>query len=246
MSLAVEAAGELEAHVLCGGAGTRLRALVADRPKPLAPVGGRPFLDVLLAWLEREGVRRFVLCAGFGAEAIRAALSALGKHGEIRLSLEDRPLGTGGALRRALEAERRNPVLALNGDSICPLDLAAMLAQHRRAGARLSVAVARAREIGDYGAIRLAPDGRIESFSEKPERGAREPGLVNAGVYLLDGDDFVRRSPPGAFSLEADWFPRVAREGGAHGYLHAGPFLDIGTPDRYRIAEQELARLGLL
>jgi len=235
---------DLDAYVLCGGSGTRLRPAVADLPKPLAPIEGRPFLDVLLGWLRQQGVGRFVLCAGFRAEAIEASLPWLRTHGEVALSTEDEPLGTGGALRNALAHGSSDPMLALNGDSICPLDVGAMLTSHLESGAFLTLAVARAPTLTDFGSVEIAADGRVSAFAEKcpDSRG----GLANAGVYLLDREHFAATAPAGRFSLETDLFPRLAVEGLVRAWQHDGSFVDIGTPDRYREAGDTLRELGLL
>jgi NDP-sugar pyrophosphorylase family protein len=234
----------LDAYVLCGGLGTRLRPLVADRPKVLAEIAGRSLLEILLDLLHRAGLRRFVLCAGYRAEAVLAAVPALRRFGEIEVSIEDEPLGTGGALRRALPCGRSDPFLATNGDTVCPaLDLGAMLAFHAQHGAQLTLALARAGDDGEYGAVTLDADQRITGFAEKgtPVAG----GHHSAGVYLMDRDWFESRAPGGAFSLENDLFPRCVGDR-AFGFPYAGSFLDIGTPDRYRMADRCLRRLGLL
>lgn len=239
---------DLDALVLCGGLGTRLRPLVSGRPKPLADVGGRPFLTILLGSLTRQGVRRFVLCAGFLADAIEALRSQLGDGGEVEISREPSPLGTGGAVFHAMERVRSDPFLVLNGDSICRVDLAAMLHFHRAQRARLTIAVCPAPDVGgvggrlDYGRVRLGPDDSIASFDEKASD-AR--GLVNAGVYLIDPVFFERRAPRGAFSLERDLFPSCG-PGEAFGFRLADSVIDIGTPERYLEAEHALRGLGLL
>jgi NDP-sugar pyrophosphorylase family protein len=235
---------DLDAWVLCGGSGTRLRSEIADRPKPLAPVDGRIFLDVVLAWLRSCGVEHFVLCAGFLAEAIEPALPGLRKHGRVSLSIEDEPLGTGGALLNALACGDSDPMLVLNGDSICPVDVRAMLDRHLAVGAGLTMAAAEAPSTADYGRLRVEPDGRVSAFDEKaPDAGG---GLVNAGVYLVARSLFSKSAPSGRFSLETDLFPVLAREGRVHAWTHEGPFVDIGTPERYRDAPRRLREIGVL
>ena len=234
---------DLEAYILCGGLGTRLRSQVSDRPKVLAPIQGRPFLEILVEHLCRQGVNRFVLCAGYRGEMIQAAIPKLRKGCEVRLSLEDRPLGTGGALRHALAPDSSDLILALNGDSICPVDLSAMLAKHSETGAMLTLALVRAEKAADYGSVRLASDGWIESFAEKATEGT---AIVNAGVYLIDAPFFRARAPQGRFSLETDLFPTLATEHRIQSFVHDGAFLDIGTPERYRDAAQCLRDLGLV
>lgn len=232
----------LEAHILCGGLGTRLRSEVRDRPKPLALVDGRPFLQILIEYLARTGVERFILCAGHRADALEELLPTLQGVGPVRVSTEEQPLGTGGALRHALRLGESDPVLALNGDSICALDLPAMLHRHRENGAGATLALVRVQGAGDFGSVRLAPDGHVERFAEKSETAA---SLINAGIYLIGRALLLERMPPGAFSLERDLFPALARDGELHGWVHEGDLLDIGTPERYRNATQRLRELGL-
>ncbi len=234
---------ELDAYVLCGGLGTRLGS-AADGPKPLARVGGRAFLDILLAWLSRDGVQRFVLCAGYRADAIEAALPALSSHGEVSLAVEADPLGTGGGLRDALPYGCSDPLLALNGDSICPVSLGRMLASHQASSAVLTIAGVPAQAGSDQGTMWVAADGRVTSFAEKA-RGA-QGDLVNAGVYLINRRPFRDRAPAGRFSLEHDLFPALVCEDLVRAWVHEGSFVDIGTPERYRDAARDLRQLALL
>jgi D-glycero-alpha-D-manno-heptose 1-phosphate guanylyltransferase len=229
-------AAELDAFVLCGGLGTRLRAVLPEGPKALARVAGRPFLTILLESLRRAGVRRFVLCAGHGAEAIRRALPELGDGEAPRLCVEERPLGTGGALAHALLEARRDPLLVVNGDSLCAIELDAMLVQHRERRALLTLAAVRA-ERADAGWLRAAPDGRLLEFAEKQPLSG---GLVSAGVYLIESRALAGRS--GAFSLERELLPELALQR-SYAFEIAGPLLDIGTPARLRGAAELLRRI---
>jgi NDP-sugar pyrophosphorylase family protein len=239
---------DLDALVLCGGLGTRLRPLVSGCPKPLAEVAGRPFLTILLDSLARQGLRRFILCAGFLAEVIEALQPELTCFGEVEISRETSPLGTGGAVLQAIPRTRSDPVLVLNGDSICRVDLDGMLRFHRARDARLTIAVCPAPQAGgsgaraDYGYVRLGPDDSVSDFAEKAS-GSR--GLVNAGVYLVEPGFFERSAPRDAFSLERELFPTCS-PGQAFGFRLADSVVDIGTPERYRDAEHALRGLGLL
>lgn len=234
-----EAADEpprLDAFILCGGLGTRLRPVLGDRPKALAPVAGRPFLERLLERLAAEGLERFVLCTGWGSDAIDAALPGLARYGEVLTSREERPLGTGGALRNARGLIRSDPVFVLNGDSFSNVGLARMLQEHRAHGATVTIAVVRAQG-HEGGIVRLGEDGRIVSFAEKADPG--QQSFCSAGLYLLSRALLFEASLSEEFSLEHDLFPRrVGR--GAYGFVHDGSFLDIGTPERYRAAPRSL------
>ncbi len=231
------AALELDAAILCGGLGTRLRGAVPDVPKSLAPVAGQPFLDRLLEQLAGAGCRRAVLCTGYKSAEIERRYAGARNGLEIVISPEARPLGTGGALGLARTLLRSELVLVMNGDSIVPgLDFPAL--RRAAAGATGALVVVAADGRGDTGAITLDAAGRVLGFAEKPAAGVA--GYQSAGVYLLT-QRLLREIPEGeASSLERDWFPRWVAAGLA-GYIHPGPLIDIGTPERWQRA-QELLR----
>jgi D-glycero-alpha-D-manno-heptose 1-phosphate guanylyltransferase len=217
--------------ILAGGLGTRLKPAVPDRPKPLAPVGDRPFLEFVLDDLARQGAKRVVLACGHGAEAFktwrRAARLPAGLA--VELVREPRPLGTGGALVFArAEAGVVGPAWALNGDTWLPGGLAAAAAK-ARAG-RSGLALVRVDDVARYGRASLAADGRVAGFEEK---GAGGPGLINAGLYRLDAA-VLARAPANAFSLERDLLPGLAALGALDGWEVDSPFVDIGVPQDYR------------
>jgi NDP-sugar pyrophosphorylase family protein len=226
----------LDALILCGGLGTRLREVVADRPKGLAEIRGRPFLDLLIGRLQRQGLRRFILCTGYRGEQI-AARYAQRADAQFVVSLEERPLGTAGAVRLAAVHLRSDPFFVLNGDSYCEVDYGALRRFHEGRRATLSIVVAPPGERADVGTLELAADDRIVSFSEKS--GAR--AAINGGVYLMHRA-LIDKLPAGTpLSLERDVFPEEVRHGGCYGFTVPGPVVDIGTPERYRAA-QELLR----
>ena len=216
--------------MLAGGFGTRLRAVVSDVPKPLAPVGGRPFLHWLLDGLARQGVSRVVLATGYRADAIRAAVRPDHAGMDIVQIADPAPLGTGGAIWQALAACRAERVFVLNGDTWLGLPLAAMAAHP--GATDLLMAVRPVADRGRYGSVRLAGD-RVLGIAEKATGG---PGLVNAGVYLLSRDLPARRPMPAAFSLETEILARP-RELDIRAHLTEAPFLDIGTPDDFARAQ---------
>lgn len=231
----------MDAYLLCGGLGTRLRS-TASSPKCLAEVAGRPFLELALRHFAAQGVRRFVLCTGFGADAVEARAARVGGCGEIVFSREARRLGTGGALRRALARGRSETLIAANGDSLAAVDLRRLVRFHAVRGADYTLAVAPPAGAEEAGSVDLGPDGRIRAFREKAP-GAR--GHRNAGVYVFSRRFLERVAPAGPFSLERDLFPR-APEHRAFGLVGAGDFVDIGTPARLAGAERRLRELFLL
>ncbi|MGH9468184.1 MAG: sugar phosphate nucleotidyltransferase [Terriglobales bacterium] len=237
-------AGMADAAVLCGGLGTRLRPALPDQPKSLAEVGGQPFLDRLLHQLTAAGCRRIVLCTGYRADAIEHRYAAWKGGAELVFSPESAPLGTAGALALARRHLRTDPVLIANGDSIVlELDVAALVQAAEAAAGALAVVAGDGRT--DTGAITLDASGRILSFTEKPGH-ARAPAPINAeprfqsaGVYALRRRLLEAIPADAPSSLERDWFPRWLEQG-LRAYVHPGPLIDIGTPERWRQAQEQL------
>lgn len=195
----------------------------------MVPIAGRPFLEYLLRYLRNEGVHRAVLCVGHGGEAIKSHFGSGGSLGlDIAYSAEEQLAGTGGALKLGAALTSDSPVFALNGDSFAQVDLRAMRRFHGQQNARLTIALAAVNDAKRFGAVRVDPDGGgIEAFGEKSRSG---PGLINAGVYLIERD-VVDQIPDGVTSFERDVVPRwVGR--GACGFVTHGLFIDIGVPDR--------------
>ena len=224
----------MEAIILAGGMGTRLRQVVPDLPKPMAPVAGRPFLASVLDRLIDAGFERAVLAVGYKHEAISKHFG--GHHHNLLLnySVESLPLGTGGAIRLAADQVTQYPVFVLNGDTYLELDYQAMLAAHQRARASLSVAVCRVPDVSRYGALELEGDV-IQGFQEKGRTG---PGYINAGVYLLSAD-VMKRIPAGeAFSFEQQLLVPQVRELWPRAFLTEGRFIDIGIPEDYDRAQR--------
>jgi NDP-sugar pyrophosphorylase family protein len=224
----------VEAAILAGGLGTRLAACVADRPKALAMVGGRPFVTYLLDQLAGAGVGRAVLCTGHLGEQVEALLGPRWGGLELGYSREPEPLGTGGALLLALETLRSQTVLALNGDSFAEADLAELVAAHRASGAAATLLLTEVEDAGRYGRVERDAGGRISAFREKSAGGR---GWVNAGVYALERE-LLERVPAGRkLSLERDilpgWVPL-----GLRGHETRGRFIDNGTPESYAAAQR--------
>jgi NDP-sugar pyrophosphorylase family protein len=229
------------AAILAGGFGVRLRPAVADRPKVLAPVAGRPFVAHLLAQLEAAGVRDVVLCTGYGGDQVHAALGE--RHGAVtlRYSREPAPLGTGGALRLAAPLIAGPTALVLNGDSFCDVELRDAWAAHCAHGAEGTLVLTDVPDPSRYGRVEVDPSGAVRGFHEKD--GARGPGLINAGVYLL-ARDLLRAIPSSApCSFEREVLPAWC-DGRLRGYVTRGRFVDIGTPESYASATTLLAEEG--
>jgi NDP-sugar pyrophosphorylase family protein len=223
----------IDAVILAGGKGTRLKSVVNDRPKPMAEVAGRPFLEWQLLYLRSLGIKRVILCTGYKGESVENHFDKKVEMGmEIMYSREDSPLGTAGAVRNALTLIGTDPFLVLNGDSFCPFDLKALL-KTLKGEIRIAMWLVKVPDSNRFGTVGLDSEGIVTQFLEKtPSRG---PALINAGVYVME-KSILRDVKPGIFiSLEADVFPELS-VGKIAGVKGEGPFLDIGTPESYSAA----------
>ena len=223
----------MQALILAGGEGTRLRPLTSTVPKPVVPLANRPFISFMIEWLARYGVDDVILACGFMAEGVRAVLGD-GEELGIRLRYveEPRPLGTGGALRYAgdLLEER---FLMLNGDVLADFDLLAQLHQHEQTGARATIALVGVEDPSAYGLVRRKADHSVREFLEKPNPDEIDTHLISAGAYVLERSVLDEMAPAGTnISIERDVFP-VLVGAGLYGYEASGYWLDIGTPHGY-------------
>lgn len=222
---------EIDVAIICGGLGKRLRETVPDRPKPLAEVGGRPFLDILIDYVAGFGFKRFILCTGYGGEMIEEHLKSRKDH-EFVFSREEEPLGTGGALKHAEAVIESAEFMAMNGDSLCNMDMRAFLDFHAEHAATASIALVEPKKEAEYGAVGIDSEGRIISFSEK-EKGS---AYINAGVYLFSKGVFNLIPKGKEYSLEYDLFPSML-DSGIYGYVTGAELIDIGTAERYAKAQ---------
>jgi D-glycero-alpha-D-manno-heptose 1-phosphate guanylyltransferase len=172
--------GITRAIILAGGRGERLQAAVPSLPKPMAPVGERPFLEYILDGLVNGNVTDVILSVGYGAEVIQKHFGHSYRTIRLRYSKEDYPLGTGGAIALALKGEDTSPVLVLNGDTLVEIDYPALSAWYARASSLVAIVLRHVPDVSRFGAVVLM-DERVVEFQEKGQHG---PGLVNAGVYI--------------------------------------------------------------
>ncbi len=229
----------MQALILAGGEGTRLRPLTSTVPKPVVPLVDRPFIAYMLEWLHGHGVDDVVLSCGFLADGVRDVLgdgAGLGLH--IRYVEEPRPLGTGGAVKFA-EGLLDERFLMLNGDVLADFDLSAQIAQHEQSGARATLALIGVEDPSAYGLVRLRPDGTVEDFLEKPAPDQIDTNLISAGAYVLEREVLGLLEPDVPASIEREVFPRLVGAG-LHGYVASGYWLDIGTPARYLQATADI------
>ena len=227
-----------DALILVGGKGTRLQSVVSDRPKPMAGVAGRPFAEWMLLALRKQGVRRIIFGTGHRADAFREHFDDGGQWDiEVDYSHETEPLGTGGAIRLALDTVRSERVLVMNGDSYCPFDLPRLQHAHAERGARASIWLVRVDDCRRFGTVEVGADGEVVAFLEK--QGVARAGLINAGIYLCERG-VIEPIPEGrAVSIEREVFPGLIGQG-LCAVVGDGPFIDIGTPESYAVADRFL------
>jgi mannose-1-phosphate guanylyltransferase len=224
----------MQALILAGGEGTRLRPLTSTIPKPVVPLVGRPFISYMLQWVRSHGVEDVILGCGFMADAVREVLGDGADLGiRLRYLEEPRPLGTGGALKFA-EDLLEDRFFMLNGDVLTDMDLTAQLRQHERTGARATLALYPVEDPSAYGLVPCNPDGSVREFIEKPGVDEElDTNLINAGAYILEREVLDGMPPAGTnVSIEREVFPKLVGRG-LYGYEASGYWLDIGTPDRY-------------
>lgn len=230
-----------EAIILVGGLGTRLRPVVGEVPKPLAPVGGRPFLGWVLDRLAAARMRRVVLAAGYRADVVRDAIGTRWSGMTIDYSVEEQPLGTGGAITLAGGLVDGDGVHVLNGDTWLDYAFDAMEATTRASGCPLGLALARVADTSRYGAVVVAQE-RAAMLTEK---GVTGPGWINGGAYFLTRDAMSALPPEGhAFSFEQDVLAPWARAGRAAAFTGTEAFIDIGVPEDYRVAQGRFQGAG--
>jgi mannose-1-phosphate guanylyltransferase len=229
----------VQALVLAGGEGTRLRPLTLTTPKPVMPLAGRPFLSFMLDWLARHGADDVILSCGFLSDSVRRVLGDIYDGMRLRYVVEESPLGTAGPVRLAYEQgvldER---LLVLNGDVLTDIDLTAELEQHERTGARTTLALVAVEDTQAYGVVPTDEEGRVEAFLEKTA-GAVPTNRINAGAYVLERE-VVEAIPGGrAVSFEREVFPQLVGDG-LYGWHADGYWIDIGAADRYLEATYDL------
>ncbi len=228
--------GKTDVVLLCGGFGTRLKTVVHDRPKPMAEINDRPFLDILIDYVSDYGFKRFILCTGHKGDVIRKYYEAKNTQKIFLFSEEKEPLGTGGAIKNAEPLIQSDVFMVMNGDSFCNLDLCNFLNYHDSTKAYASIALAKKEKSLDCGVVRMDGHGRITVFHEKVEAG--DKSYVNAGVYLFNKEVFSLLPSHKNFSLELNLFPSLIQKKAVYGFFTHPQLIDIGTPERYELAKK--------
>lgn len=226
----------MEVIILAGGLGTRLRAVVPDLPKPMAPIRGRPFLEHQMDFCIAQGASRFILSVGYKKELIESHFGERYKACEISYARESQPLGTGGGLLLALAQAKSETVLAVNGDTFFDVSFTALAERHQIAGASATLALRRIAHNDRYGEVLLDAQSIITQFTSEP---SGELGLINGGVYLLNRAALLDLGwhPGDAVGLEQEMFPALLqRTRTMAGLISDGVFIDIGVPQDYERA----------
>lgn len=220
------------AIILAGGFGTRLKSVVADLPKPMAPVNDAPFLNYQLNYLKYFGIKKVIISTGHLSEKINSYYNFHYNGLNIRYSHENEPRGTGGGIRLAMEKCEEETALILNGDSFFDIDLNAFYDMHNNKKSRVSLALRKVAEASRYGTIEINPYNKIISFKEKNTD--LKPGLINAGVYIIEKKLYLKNTPADInFSIEKDFFEKQLKDILIYGFEFNGYFIDIGIPEDY-------------
>jgi D-glycero-alpha-D-manno-heptose 1-phosphate guanylyltransferase len=226
-----------EAIILAGGLGTRLRSAVPDLPKAMAMVAGRPFLAYVIQHLTQQGIDRFIFSLGYRHELIEDYLSSEFSSLNYSCSIEEEPLGTGGGILKAcLLCTTENAVVA-NGDTLFAVDIRQLSAFHESSGADCTLTLKPMRNSDRYGVVETANDGRIISFKEKKWY---KESLINGGVYTLNVQRLIDIPFPEKFSFEKDYLESFTNEKKFYGSVQDRYFIDIGIPEDYQRAQEEL------
>ena len=226
-----------EAIILAGGLGTRLRSAVPDLPKCMAPVNGKPFLKYVISNLQQQGIQRFVFALGYKSEAFDSFLDTMLAKDEYIISLENEPLGTGGAVRLACNVTVSDNVLVTNGDTLFNAAVQKTAAFHTEKFAECTLSLKPMKSFDRYGAVIIDMDGRVKDFKEKQYF---SEGLINGGVYILNVEAFKQKPFPEKFSFEKDYLEKYCADEAIYGMAQEAYFIDIGIPEDYEKAQHDL------
>lgn len=223
--------------ILAGGLGTRLRSVVPDLPKCMAPVNGKPFLAYVINYFQQQGILNFIFSLGYKHEAIEEYLNKQYSIINKQYSIEEEPLGTGGAIKKACALARDKNIFITNGDTLFKANVSALQNFHTVNNADCTLALKPMKNFNRYGIIELNKDDSIKNFSEKKYY---KSGLINGGLYMLNVERFLSESLPEKFSFETDYLEKLYNKRNMFGLVQDEYFIDIGIPDDYKRAQKEL------
>lgn len=229
----------MQAIILAGGFGTRLQKVVKDVPKPLADISSKPFLAYLLQNLQNHGVKKIVISVGYLQEKIIEYFGDSYLGMDISYAREDKPLGTGGAIVNSLKfIDQNQPVLVLNGDSFLQVDYQKLFATQAKG---LTMVLRKMDDCSRYGRVVFDENLVIKNFEEKSAE--KKSGFINGGIYFLDPKIFEKYSLPEQFSFETEFLVKYLADLEPEAFEADGYFIDIGIPDDYEKAQNELPKL---
>ncbi len=226
-----------ECIILAGGLGTRLRSEVADLPKCMAPVAGKPFIHWVLTYLQSQKVTSFVLALGYMHEVIEEYISEYFPDLSVQFSVEKEPLGTGGAIHLAMQRCKEEHILVVNGDTLFETNNENLIAQHLAKKSDCTLALKPMQDFDRYGVVKIDSINSIISFEEKKYKQA---GLINGGVYLINKSSFDNIIFPEKFSFEKDFLEKYVQKITMIGVEDDGYFIDIGIPEDFKKANAEI------
>ncbi len=224
------------AIILAGGLGTRLRSVVSNVPKCMAPVAGKPFLYYVINYLQSQGIEQFIFSVGYKSDMIVEYVSEQFPNLNNQFSIEDEPLGTGGAVKLACRLVKDENVLLLNGDTLFKINLSELATLHIEKNADCSLCLKPMKDFDRYGVVELNNDLAVSAFKEKK---AYKTGLINGGVYLLKTSTFLNEDLPEKFSFEKEYLEAFVGERKMYGKVQDEYFIDIGIPEDFERAKRE-------
>ena len=224
----------MDAIILAGGLGTRLKTVVNDVPKPMAIVNNKPFIYYVLNWLIQNGVTKIIMSIGYKWDVIHDYCGKLWRGVPVEYSIEEKPLGTGGGILKALDLIQHPTTLVVNGDSLYNIELVKFLKYHQNSSNDVSIALRKVKDGGRYGSVELAENGRITHFHEKTPK---TNCFINGGVYAIEKSALYNMEVPGKFSFEEEFLPSNLSDLKIGGYSSNEFFIDIGVPEDFQKAQ---------
>jgi len=228
----------MQAIILAGGLGTRLKDIIKDCPKPMADINGKPFLEYVLTFLEKQGIDRTIFSVGYKSRVIKDYFGENFNNMKLIYSVEHQLLGTGGAIKRGLDFVKDGDVFVVNGDTFFDIDLKKFYQFHKEKKADLTIALKIIDHSDRYGIMKIDKNFQIKNFTEKKCKNKK--ALINGGIYVLNKDFFLSFNLPEKFSFEKDFLEKYYNKCRFYGVPFDAYFIDIGVPDDYKRARKEL------
>ena len=233
-------ASDMESIILAGGLGTRLRGVIGEQPKCMAPVNGKPFLHYLFTYLQQQHCNHVILSLGYKYEVVLQWLQTTNWSFSIDYVVEDELVGTGGGILLAMQKAIEDDVLVLNGDTMMQTDLNSLLHFHKKNKADTTLTLTDMQQFDRYGTVKMDEDNTITAFEEKSYQ---EKGTINTGIYAINKAAFLEKALPAKFSFEKEYLEKEIGNEKLKGYKTEGYFIDIGVPADYEKAQTDFANL---